>query len=144
MTKKSYLIKRVGSKLKGWQYQRILPTWRVDRRSLTRGSTRVLSALSFPKASAELERTVLYLTSIQTFSKKVIQERLEEKFTKRYHLALSCKHFMNVVWSCGRKGLRAIPPLLIMIDRVDNIAAFTCQVKRSPTIRISGLHSQEK
>lgn len=50
---------------------------------------------------------------------------------------------MNVVWSCGRKGLSVTPPLVMMIDNVDNIAPLTCQGNLSPIIRIRGLQAKQ-
>jgi hypothetical protein len=58
---------------------------------------------------------------------------------KEINLVLSCRHLTKVVWSWGRKGLSAIPPLLIMIERVDKIAALTCQGNLSPIILMRGL-----
>ena len=67
-------------------------------RSPTTGSTRGCSAISKPSALAARSRTAL---------------------------AGSDRHFTNVVWSCGKNGLSAIPPWVIMMASVLRMAAFT-------------------
>ena len=117
--------------------QQTFVTCKAERRSAAKGSTRVLRALSFPRARAELVRTVLHCSLFNIRTLSYIRGILKLRF--RCNLALSCRHLMNVVWSCGRNGFRAIPPLLIRMDNVDKIAALTCQVNLSPKIRMRGL-----
>lgn len=117
-------------------------TCNMDNRSLTKGSTRVLSALSFPRADAALVRTDLLFKFCVRGGKTI--EQTAKRNDSNTNLLLSCRHLTNVVWSCGRKGLSASPPLEMMIVRVDRIADLTCHGNRSPRIRIRGLYEKRK